>query len=135
VKFTEVLIPNSNILEYFCTEGERDATVCRPESLAPAIVVVTHGSSRARSVAVAGPAARAGVPMSPEPRPSPRTNEAGIIFQPRILRAVLTLNRDQWILFGVRMTGNRKLKEAAFPRLRLSLITAMNFAPMHLDVW
>ena len=24
VKFTEVLIPNSDILEYFCTEGERD---------------------------------------------------------------------------------------------------------------
>jgi hypothetical protein len=25
VKFTDVLIPNSDILEYFCTEGERDA--------------------------------------------------------------------------------------------------------------
>jgi hypothetical protein len=25
VKFTEILLPNTDILEYFCTEGERDA--------------------------------------------------------------------------------------------------------------
>ena len=30
VKFTEVLIPNSDILEYFCVEGERDAPRIAP---------------------------------------------------------------------------------------------------------
>jgi hypothetical protein len=31
VKFTEVLIPNSDILEYFCAEGERDSARIDPE--------------------------------------------------------------------------------------------------------
>ena len=32
IKFTELLIPNTDVLEFFCIEGERDRRTCQPGS-------------------------------------------------------------------------------------------------------